>query len=170
MLQTYLIIISHPSLRPIQILLQTRLRPTTICFPIKRTLPCWTTLTPDDVTNVLKTLDNNKAHGPDGIPARLLIETASQISPSLCELFNKSLRTGMVPFDWKLANVVPVYKKDDQEFVENYRPISLLSLISKVLERCVFNNIKDHIYSQINACQHGFVPGKKLCVSTYRSF
>ena len=48
-------------------------------------------LTPDDVTNVLKTLNNNKAHGPDGIPARLLIETASQISPSLCELFNKSL-------------------------------------------------------------------------------
>ena len=121
-------------------------------------------LTPDDVTNVLKTLDNNNAHGPDGIPARLLIETASQISPSLCELFNKSLRTGMVPFDWKLANVVPVYKKGDQEFGENYRPISLLSLISKVLERCVFNNIKDHIYSQINPCQHGFVPGKN-CVS-----
>ena len=121
-------------------------------------------LTPDDVTNVLKTLDNNKAHGPDGIPARLLTETASQISPSLCELFNKLLRTGMVPFDWKLANVVPVYKKGDQEFVENYRPISPLSLISKVLERCVFNNIKDHIYSQLNPCQHGFVPGKN-CVS-----
>ena len=70
----------------------------------------------------------------------------------------------MVPFDWKLANVVPVYKKGDQEFVENYRPISLLSLISKVLERCVFNYIKDHIYSQLNPCQHGFVPGKN-CVS-----
>ena len=70
----------------------------------------------------------------------------------------------MVPFDWKLSNVVPVYKKGDQEFVENYRPISLLSLISKVLERYVFNNIKDHIYSQFNPCQHGFVPGKN-CVS-----
>ena len=116
------------------------------------------------MTNVLRTLDNNKAHGPDGIPARLLIETASQISPSLCELFNKSLRTDTVPFDWKLANVVPVYKKGDQEFVKNYRPKSLLSLISKVLERCVFNNIKDHIFSQINHCQHGFVPGKN-CVS-----
>ena len=119
-------------------------------------------LTPDDVTNVLRTLEI-KPHGPDGIPARLLIETASQISPFLCELFNKSLRTGTVSFDWKLANVVPVYKKGDQEFVENYRPISLLSLISKVLERCVFNNIKDHIFSQTNPCQHGFV-------STYRSF
>jgi hypothetical protein len=54
-------------------------------------------------------------------------------------LFNKSLRIGVVPFDWKLANVVPAHKKGDQEFVENHRPISLLSLVSKVLERCVFN-------------------------------
>ncbi len=118
----------------------------------------------DDVMNVLRTLDNNKAHGPDGIPARLLTETASQISSSLCELFYKSLRSGIVPFDWKLANVVPVYKRGDQEFVENYRPISLLSLISKVLEHCVFNNIKDHIFSQINSCQHGFVRGEN-CVT-----
>ena len=68
-------------------------------------------LTPDDVANVLRTLDNDKAHGPDGIPARLLTETASQIAPSLCQLFNKSLRIGVVPFDWKLANVVPAHKK-----------------------------------------------------------
>ena len=95
-----------------------------------------TVLTPDRVAVVLRNLDNNKAHGPDGIPARLLTETAYQIAPSLCDLFNKSLRTGVVPQDWKLANVVPVYKKEDKEHVENYRPISLLSLISKVLERC----------------------------------
>ena len=123
-------------------------------------------LTPDDVTNVLKTLDNIKPHG---IPARLLVKTASQISPSLCELFNKSLRTGMVPFDWKLANVVPVYKKGDQEFVENYRPISLLSLISKVLGRCVFNNIKDHIYFQIlTLASMVSSPEKTVCLNLSR--
>ena len=121
-------------------------------------------LTPDHVAAVLRNLDNDKAHGPDGIPARLLVETAYQIAPSLCELFNKSLRTGVVPRDWKLANVVPVYKKVDKECVENYRPISLLSLISKVLERCVFDCIKDRVFSQINACQHGFIPGQN-CVT-----
>ena len=89
---------------------------------------------------------------------------ALQIAPSLCQLFNKSLRIGVVPFDWKLANVVPAHKKGDQEFVENYRPISLLSLVSKVLERCVFNTIKDHIFCRINPCQHGFLPGKN-CVT-----
>ena len=94
-----------------------------------------------DVFSILYNLDNNKAQGPDGIPARLLKETARQITPSLTLLFNKSLSTGVLPRDWKLANVVPVHKKDNKEHVENYRPISLLSLISKALERCVFNKI-----------------------------
>jgi hypothetical protein len=70
----------------------------------------------------------------------------------------------VVPREWKLANVVPVYKKGDKEHVENYRPTSLLSLISKVLERCVFDCIKDQVFSQINACQHGFIPGRN-CVT-----
>ncbi|CAB4010406.1 Hypothetical predicted protein [Paramuricea clavata] len=122
------------------------------------------TLSEADVFSVLHNLDINKAQGPDGIPARLLKETARQIAPSLTALFNKSLNTGVLPFDWKLANVVPVHKKDNKEHVENYRPISLLSLISKALQRCVFNKIKDHVFEQINNGQHGFVP-RKSCVT-----
>ena len=75
-------------------------------------------LEPEHVAIILRSLDNNKAHGPDKIPARLLTETATQIAPSLCILFNKSLSTGVVPRDWKLANVVPVYEKEDKEFVD----------------------------------------------------
>ena len=116
------------------------------------------------VRSVLRNLDNNKAHGPDEIPARLLTETAYQIAPSLCLLFNKSLKCGIVPREWKIANVVPIHKKGDKDHVENYRPISLLSLVSKVLERCVFISIKEHAFSQINSCQHGFISGKS-CVT-----
>jgi hypothetical protein len=58
------------------------------------------------VRSVLSNLDNNKAHGPDEIPARLLSETAYQIAPSLCLQVNKSLKSGTVPREWKLANVV----------------------------------------------------------------
>ncbi|CAB4037892.1 Hypothetical predicted protein [Paramuricea clavata] len=122
------------------------------------------TLSEEEVLAVIMNLDHNKAHGPDNIPARPLKETAAQIAPSLCSLFNKSLRIGVVPDDWKLANVVPVYKHGEKAEVENYRPISLLSLISKTLERCVFNNIKHHAYGQINPCQNGFVP-KKSCIT-----
>ncbi|CAB4020225.1 Hypothetical predicted protein [Paramuricea clavata] len=76
------------------------------------------TLTPDHVAAVLRTLDNDKAHGPDGIPARLLTETAYLIAPSLCDLFNKSMRTGVLPRDWKLANVVPVFMNGDKEMLK----------------------------------------------------
>ena len=104
-------------------------------------------LTEEMVYSILSNLDNNKAHGPDQLPARLLTETSRQITPSLTALFNKSLRTGQLPNEWKPANVVPVFKKGNKEHAENYRPISLLSLISKTLERCVFNFIKDHVFA-----------------------
>jgi hypothetical protein len=71
---------------------------------------------------------------------------------------------GVVPDDWKLANIVPMYKKTEKDQVENYRPISLLSIISKVLERCVLRNIRDHLVVLINNSQHGFIPGKS-CTS-----
>ncbi|PFX12211.1 putative RNA-directed DNA polymerase from transposon X-element [Stylophora pistillata] len=80
------------------------------------------------------------------------------------DLFNKSLRLGTLPEDWKLANVVPAYQKDHKDQGENYRPISLLPIVSKVLERCIFNNIKDHVLSLIAKCQHGFIAGRS-CVT-----
>ena len=66
--------------------------------------------------------------------------------------------------DCKLANVVPVHKKDNKEYAENYRPISLLCLVSKVMERYVFNSIKDRVYSLIDSSQHGFITGRS-CVT-----
>ena len=50
---------------------------------------------------------------------------------------NKSLSLDSLPTEWKLANIVPVYKKDNKELVENYQPISLLCLVSKVMENCL---------------------------------
>ena len=117
-----------------------------------------------EIETLLKTLDINKATGPDEIPARLLKVSASIIAPSLCKLFNKSLRLGTVPEEWKLANVVPVFKKGEKDHCENYRPISLLSIVSKQLERCVFMNIKCHLSQIICKCQHGFLRGKS-CVT-----
>ena len=70
----------------------------------------------------------------------------------------------MLPDEWKLANVVPVHKHGEKSHVEHYRPISLLSIISKVLKRCVFNNIKYHVYEQISPYQNGFMPGKS-CIT-----
>ena len=67
---------------------------------------------------------------------------------------------GTVPPDWKLANVVPVHKKGDKYDVNNYRPISLTSLVVKVMEICIRNELYDKCKNLICDKQHGFLPGK----------
>ncbi|CAB3991091.1 Hypothetical predicted protein [Paramuricea clavata] len=112
-----------------------------------------------EVSYVLRSLDSSKATGPDGIPARLLREAADVITPSL-----QAVISGTIADEWKLANIVPVHKKGDKEYAENYRPISLLCITSKVLERCILNNIKTRLYDAVNMCQHGFMAGRS-CIS-----
>ncbi len=114
--------------------------------------------------NVLYHLDPNKASGPDNIPIRLLKECASAIAPSLTCLFNKSLKLGTLPSEWKLPNVIPLHKNGNKSYVENYRPISLMCVVAIVLERCVYNRLIDHIQNIISAAQHGFLRGKS-CTS-----
>ena len=118
----------------------------------------------------LKALEVGKATGPDQIPAKLLKQTASVIVPSLCKIFNKSLQLGSLPSDWKLANVVHVHKKGAKDHVKNYRPISLLPIVSKVFERCVLNSIKDHLYHVISPKQHGFCTGRSCVTNLLEAF
>ena len=110
-----------------------------------------------EVENYLRNLDITKACGPDKIPARLLKECGQHIAPSICELFNVSLRVGRLPVEWKSANVTPVHKKHLKEPAENYRPISLLPIIAKLLERCVCRRLYEHVISAISLGQHGFL-------------
>ena len=91
---------------------------------------------------------------------KLLKMTANIFAPSLCQIYNLSLYQGVVPACWKLANVTPVFKKDDPTLASNYRPISLLSIISKTFERCVYNHCYPHISPRFYHLQHGFLRGK----------
>lgn len=118
----------------------------------------------DEVREYLKALNSNKAGGPDGIPSRLLKECCDQIAPSLCAIFNQSLRSGRIPSEWKSADITPIHKKDLKEPAENYRPISLLPIISKVLERCVLSRLYEHLSHSITEIQHGFLKNRS-CVT-----
>ena len=132
--------------------------------PVTETIIDDIVLQVSEVEDILKSLDPKKATGPDEVPAKVLKETAATIAPSLCRMFNRSLAEGYIPSDWKLANVVPVHKKDEKDHIENYRPISLLWVISKVLKRCVLNRIKVRLDELTSPCQHGFRTGRS-CVS-----
>ena len=69
--------------------------------------------------------------------------------PHICQplssLFNRCLCSGTFPSEWKKANVLPIFQKGDRQLVSNYRPISLLSIVSKVFERAVFNNLYSYL-------------------------
>ena len=111
------------------------------------------TLTLEEVAGCLYNLNISKASGPDGIPVRILKECSYQIAPGLCNLLNFLLFIGHLPFEWKSA-VTPIHKKDLKEPVENYRPISLLPIVSKVLERCIARRFYDPIIHHITPPQH----------------
>ena len=117
-----------------------------------------------EVEKLLSKLSPTKACGFDSIPARILKESAGTIAPSLTALFNMSLHSGKIPTEWKLANVVPVPKKGDPHSIYNYRPVSLLSLVSKLLEHAVFNKVSAFIQNYLYDLQHGF-RHKRSCIT-----
>ena len=86
-----------------------------------------------EVFDQLQCLDTNKACGHDEVSAKMLKEAGSTIVPSLCKLINTSLAQCKFPVGWKKANIIPVHKKDDKSTVGNYRPISLLTILSILL-------------------------------------
>ena len=104
----------------------------------------------------MKKFFKSKAPGLDGISSRLLKFCASGISGSLCCLFNRSFAEGCFPKAWKSALVVPVYKKGSNTVPGNYRPIALLSIVSKVLERIVHNKLYAFLRPWFNHNQSGF--------------
>ena len=94
------------------------------------------------------------------LPTIVLKSCARELTPSLCGLFNSSLADGKLPTEWKDALVVLVHKKGNEEDVTNYRPISLLCVVSKVLERCIFKHFEEFLCPLFHNAQHGFFQGR----------
>ena len=127
------------------------------------------TITVQDITDMINSLQTNKAVGPDLISHKLLKRTINSISKPLCLLFNKSLFLEIFPSSWKSAKVMPLFKKGDTSFSCNYRPISLLSCIGKLMERCVHKYLHNYLHANnlIYEKQSGFLPGHSTFLSTY---
>ena len=118
--------------------------------------------TREEVEHLLLNLDVSKASGPDGISATMLKHTATSIAPSVTALFNLSIQSGQVPAEWKKSRVVPIPKSSDQASPSSYRPISLLSILSKTLERHMHWVISSHLTDNkiLSDAQWGFSSGK----------
>ena len=90
-----------------------------------------------EIENEISNLKSDKATGPYSIPVNILKILKSVISVPLATLFNTSLSTGIVPSKFKVANVIPIHKKDSHTDLYNYRPISVLSTFNNLLEKIV---------------------------------
>ena len=107
---------------------------------------CLKTPSLDVVINLLRNIDETKATGLDMIPSKLLKMAASIVAPSLTAIFTKSIITGIYPTEWKMARVTPVFKKGVKSNLNNYRPISVIPVVSKVFEKIVY----DQLYQYLN--------------------
>ena len=89
---------------------------------------------------------------------RVFIEVQSSLAPILTQLYQYSLAEGEIPSDWRDAHIVPVFKKGEKHLPSNYRPISLASIVCKVLEHIIHSNIMSHFdqYNILIDKQHGF--------------
>ena len=129
--------------------------------------------TEEDVFNLLLALDTSKASGSDGISGRMLKGTSHSIAPVLTNLFNLSIKTGKIPQKWKISSIVPIPKSQtNTDDPCNYRPISLLPVVSKLLERHMYSLVFAHLadIDLISDAQWGFTPGKSTITSLLSTF
>ena len=116
------------------------------------------TVTREGIVKRLKNSKTNKAAGQDDLAPTVLKELSTEISPVLQKIFTTSLQSHIAPSDWKKARISAVFKKGDKDRPENYRPISLTCVCSKILEHIVTSCIMSHLEAHDILCplQKGF--------------
>ena len=127
--------------------------------------------TQQDVLDVLTKLRIDTADGPDELSARFLTEIKDHIVYPLFIIFRKSLDEGSVPDDWKSANISPIFKKGNRNMADNYRPVSLTSLICKTFESIIRDAVIRHLEdnSLLRDSQHRFRK-RRSCLTNLLTF
>ena len=115
------------------------------------------------VSEILSNLNVRKPAGPDGIPPKLLKIASPLIAGPMTKVFNYCIDVGEWPCQWKLSNVTPVHKKDDETSKTNYRPISVLSVIPKVFEKLQFDQLYSVFTPVFSDNVSGFLRGHSCC-------
>jgi hypothetical protein len=112
----------------------------------------------NEVVSIIKALKPKLSSGYDSISPKLLQQTFEGLISPIVHTVNLSLTTGIVPDKMKIAKVVPIFKNGDKKLISNYRPVSLLPVLSKIIERAVYNRLYKYITSKsiLSSSQYGF--------------
>ena len=114
------------------------------------------------LNQIITELGITKSRGPDGLPPIFFQRTAREMTTILHCVFKITKRVRKIPDKWKVAAVSPIYKKGDKRLMENYRPASLLNIMSKLLEKCMYPALYDHFIKLLKRSQHGFFKNRSV--------
>ena len=110
------------------------------------------------VFHILRSLKVGKACGPDNINGHILKNCATSLAFPLSIIYKNVYYSGVYPTDWKIGHIVPVHKKGDKSLVDNYRPISLISISGKCMEYIIRDELMQRCKHLLSKAQHGFMP------------
>ena len=113
---------------------------------------------PDEVHKILSNLKSSSSCGVDELGSSVIKLVKNELTPVLTHIVNLSISNQNFPAKWKKAKVIPLHKKDEILFPKNYRPVSLLPVFSKVLERCIFSQMVQYLEENnlFHPSHHGF--------------
>ena len=117
------------------------------------------------VEKKLLKLKISKSAGPDGFHPRILKELSKSIMVPLCKIFNKSIMEGCLPNEWKEVHITPIHKKGPKTSLGNYWPVSLTSVVGKLMESLVRDKMVSHSYSatpSMDLCSWSLIKGDTL--------
>ena len=114
-------------------------------------------ITEEDVFDALYSLDPSKASGPDGISQKIPKNFSTPLCSLLLYLFSQFLAQHTIPSEWRIHSITPIHKSGARDNISNYRPISLLSCTSKILECIIYNKIINFLTNSVFNHQFGFL-------------
>ena len=117
-------------------------------------------VTIEDVRVAIKSLNGTLTAGHDQLPAFLIKDCAFHLAPAIQLILNLILKNNSYPNCWKISKITPVFKNGNKSDISNYRPVSLLSNLSKIFESIIHRRLLTHLSSIISISQHGFMPGR----------
>ena len=113
----------------------------------------------------VKQIKNKRSLDPNGLSSGFIKKISSPLVKPLCALFSFAFECGQIPDDWRVANIIPVFEKGCSSVCSNYRPISLTSVICKLFERVVKDQVLNYLHRNklISQHQHGFLSRSSTC-------
>ena len=113
---------------------------------------------PDQVVKIISSMKSSSSCGLDSLDSRIIKMAKYELAPVITHLVNLSIRSGSFPLSWKESKVIPLHKKNEKIYPKNYRPVSLLPVISKVLERAIFEQFTSYLETNdlLHPSHHGF--------------